>query len=69
MYRCEVSQRCRKGSANHQQWSKEVEKSIKGNFRLVLPNINADGMQEKGGRNEAEVVKGVNAIRQNFHCP
>jgi len=44
----EVSQRCRKGSANHQQWRKEAEKSKKGDFGLVLPKVDADGMQEKG---------------------
>lgn len=47
---------------------KEAEKSEK-KIELVLPKIYADAMQERVERNEAEVVREINAIHQNFHCP
>lgn len=53
-----MSQAISKSSATEKRGREKQE----GNFGLVLPEISADAMQKKGGRNEAEV------IRDTYRC-
>jgi len=65
VYRCKVSQRCRKQSANHhhQEAEKKQKEKQSGYF---LPKINADATQEKGRRNEAQVVGNIMQFVKTF---
>jgi hypothetical protein len=64
---------CRRGVARNRQNisnRRKRQRKAKGkNAELILRKVSADAREERGGRNEAEVVRNVNASHRNFHCP